>query len=365
MSTTPTPEVLFDVVADMHAPELYQPQATAEGVDRLEDIGPEQISFYHQHGYITVRSAFTPQEVADATAGLVDLIMGKRPDFKHVYFEGKAKAILPTLGPEQRQDAVRKIGNFIEFDARLKALSHHPALLRAIQSLMEGKAPELFQDMALIKPPLLGREKPWHQDKAYFEYPLGTPVVGVWIALDEATIANGCMQILPRTHQGKVVTHHTGGNAGFLVIRDEDLPGDPRQAVWAPCPRGGVVFMSNRTPHCSTPNYSDHIRWSIDLRFQSVDAPSNVGLWPRTLDDDGNADAEFYKKGTVACYPPEADFLVNSAKTPHLVTNYGEYARRRETYDRTKPIFPPVRRWPALAEAGTAKATKGRRKSAK
>ena len=262
MSTTPTPEVLFDVVADMHAPELYQPQATAEGVDRLEDIGPEQISFYHQHGYITVRSAFTPQEVADATAGLVDLIMGKRPDFKHVYFEGKAKAILPTLGPEQRQDAVRKIGNFIEFDARLKALSHHPALLRAIQSLMGGKAPELFQDMALIKPPLLGREKPWHQDKAYFEYPLGTPVVGVWIALDEATIANGCMQILPGRHKEGPILHFQRRD---WQICDNVIMGTKSVAV--PLKPGGLLLFDGMLPHGTPHNSSPNRRRALQYHY--------------------------------------------------------------------------------------------------
>ena len=44
MSTTTTPEVLFDVVADMHSPALYQPVDTARGVERLADIGPPKIT---------------------------------------------------------------------------------------------------------------------------------------------------------------------------------------------------------------------------------------------------------------------------------------------------------------------------------
>ena len=47
-----------------------------------------------------------------------------------------------------------------------------------------GEEPMLFQDMALLKPPRVGREKPWHQDHAYFDLELRTRVVGVWIALD-------------------------------------------------------------------------------------------------------------------------------------------------------------------------------------
>jgi len=262
MSTSPAPEVLFDYVADMHAPELYQPQSIAEGVEHFEDIGPAQIAFYLEHGYLVVRQAFTPAEVQGATDALVDLIMGKRPDFKHVYFEGKAKEILPTLGPEQRQDAVRKLGMFIEFDARLKAISHHAGLLRALKPLMGGATPEMFQDMALIKPPLLGREKPWHQDKAYFEYPLGTAVVGTWIALDEATIANGCMQILPGRHKEGPILHFQRRD---WQICDNVIMGTKSVAV--PLKPGGLLFFDGMLPHGTPHNSSPTRRRALQFHY--------------------------------------------------------------------------------------------------
>jgi len=262
MSKPTSPEVLFDVVAEMHSPELYQPAAIAEGVERLAHIGPEQIAFYHQQGYLVVRQAFTPAEVQDAINGLVDLIMGRRPDFKHVYFEGRAKEILPTLGPEQRQDAVRKIGAFIEFDARLKAISHHAALLAAMTPLLHGQRPEMFQDMALIKPPRLGREKPWHQDKAYFEYPLGTPVVGVWIALDEATIANGCMQILPGRHREGPILHFQRRD---WQICDQTILGTKSVAV--PLKPGGLLFFDGMLPHGTPHNSSPNRRRALQFHY--------------------------------------------------------------------------------------------------
>ncbi len=267
MSTPSSPPVLFDVVADMHAPELYQPAAVAEGVARLEDIGPEQIAFFRQHGYLVVRQAFSPGEVSAARDGLVDLIMGKRPDFTHVYFEGKAKEILPTLGPEERQDAVRKLGNFIEFDARLKALSHHAKALAAIRTLLGGAEPELFQDMALIKPPRLGREKPWHQDNAYFEYPLGTPVVGVWIALDEATIENGCMQILPGRHREGPILHFQRRD---WQICDQTILGTKSVAV--PLAPGGLLFFDGMLPHGTPHNSSPKRRRALQYHY----APAGV-----------------------------------------------------------------------------------------
>ncbi|MEI6051775.1 MAG: phytanoyl-CoA dioxygenase family protein, partial [Opitutaceae bacterium] len=163
---TPAPE--FDLGAELHAPELYQPVPnTAHSVATLDDIGPREIAFYREHGYLAVREAFTPTEVSSALSGLVDLIMGKNPAFNGITFEAAAKTILPTLSAEQRQDAVRKAWHFVNFEPRLKAISHHAKLWAVAKKLIGDKEPEMFQDMALVKPPRLGREKPWHQDHAY------------------------------------------------------------------------------------------------------------------------------------------------------------------------------------------------------
>jgi copper chaperone CopZ len=67
--------------------------------------------------------------------------------------------------------------------------------------------PERFQDMALLKPPRLGREKPWHQDAAYFRGSDPHLMFGVWIALDPATRENGCMEVIPRSHLAGPAPH--------------------------------------------------------------------------------------------------------------------------------------------------------------
>jgi hypothetical protein len=95
----------------------------------------------------------------------------------------------------------------------------------------------MFQDMALLKPPMLGREKPWHQDHAYFDYPLGTPIVGVWIALDEATVENGCMQFLPGQHRDPIIHFQRRD----WQICDSTILG--RESVAAPLKPGGILAV--------------------------------------------------------------------------------------------------------------------------
>lgn len=251
----------------MHDPKLYVPEATASGVDSLADIGPEQIRFYREHGYLVVRKAFDAVEVREAIAGLVHLIMGGNPEFRGVWFEAKAAEILPTLQAEARQDAVRKLAYFVEHDARLKAISHHPKLLEAIVRLLGGNQPEMFQDMALIKPPRLGREKPWHQDHAYFDYPMGTPIVGVWIALDEATLENGCMQLLPGRHKDGPLLHFQRRD---WQICDREILGTRSVAV--PLPPGGLLFFDGLLPHGTPHNSSAHRRRALQFHY----APAGI-----------------------------------------------------------------------------------------
>ncbi len=147
---------------------------------------------------------------------------------------------------------------------RLKAISHHPKLLRAMEPLMGGAKPEMFQDMALIKPPLLGREKPWHQDKAYFEYPIGTPVVGTWISPSTrpATIANGCMQILPGRHQEGPILHFQRRD---WQICDNVIMGTKSVAV--PLKPGGLLFFDGMLPHGTPHNSSPKRRRALQFHY--------------------------------------------------------------------------------------------------
>lgn len=262
MSTPAATAPQFDPGSAMHAPELYQPVATGFGVEHLEDIGPREIAFYREHGYLIVRQAFTPGETAAALQGLVDLIMGRRPDFTGLHFEAAAKDILPTLTPDQRQDAVRKVWHFVNFDERLKALSHHPKLLAVVRQLIGDRTPFMFQDMALVKPPRLGREKPWHQDHAYFDYPLGTPVVGVWIALDEATVENGCMQFLPGRHREGPKIHFQRRD---WQIGDTEMLG--AQSVAAPLQPGGLLLFDGLLPHGTPHNSSPKRRRALQYHY--------------------------------------------------------------------------------------------------
>jgi|SRR5579883_537081 len=114
---------------------------------------------------------------------------------------------------------------------------------------------------------------PWHQDAAYLaEGSEHTFQPTAWIPLVDANEVNGCMQVIRGGHKpARVIPHKLENTRGhkdswYLYIEEKDLPSG--EVVTCTMEKGGVLFLNNLIPHRSTENYSDIVRWSIDLRWQ-------------------------------------------------------------------------------------------------
>ena len=119
---------------------------------------------------------------------------------------------------------------------------------------------------------------PWHQDAGvtwndadpYF-------ILTVWIPLVEATEENGCLQIIPRVHGRGLLEHHSKVGVGTTII-DEEMPS--HGVLNLPMKKGSVLLMHKEIPHRSTPNQSDAVRWSMDLRYQQTGTPTGRPFHP-------------------------------------------------------------------------------------
>lgn len=243
--------------------DLYHFDTVADSISGgFSAVTDTDIEYFHQYGYLVIEDAFTPDEVQDALDGMVHLMDGKNPDFRAIQFEAKLAKRKDEMKPKERRDAIRKIFNFVQHEARLKALSEHKGLIQVLEQIM-GDTPILFQDMALVKPPLHGTEKPWHQDCAYFNLAQGTTVVGVWIALDEATAENGCMHIIPRSHNEGPMIHF---NRRDWQICDTDVP--IARDTMVPLQPGGCLFWHGLTHHGSPVNHSSKRRRALQFHYK-------------------------------------------------------------------------------------------------
>ena len=324
--------------------------------DMTTRLTQQQHAFFDTEGYLIVNDVFTPADLQPVRRELHERIGAKAAA---LHAAGQL-ADIHAAEPFDRQlahiyddnpDAAKAIIRDLEGQAggghagiEMFRVITHPKLLAVVEDLI---GPEIVgSSVYRIRPKLPGFARgvvPWHQDQGYFAPHCDRQlIITCWLPLVNATQANGCLQIQPRAHHSGVVPHRTGGNAGFLVIEDGDLPFPPEQAITAEVPFGGAVFMTNLTPHCSTPNLTDEIRWSLDLRYQDAAVPNNVDLLP--VPGIGRQAEAF----TMACYPPEADFIVRSRARAERVTTYAEYAARRQAYETQRATIPTFARdWTA------------------
>ena len=267
MSTTEPLKPAVDEFAGVaYDPQLYRNDHIAEYVESLDAITDADLARYREQGYLAVRRAFAPAQVEAGVAGLLHLIDGGNPAFDGIQFERDAQERLATLRPEEKQDVVRKLMWFVDYDPRLHALAAHPELLATLRQII-GAEPTMFQDMALLKPPGVGREKPWHQDKAFFTISLAAPVVGVWIALDPATPENGCMHVAPGTQREGPVVHFRRRD---WQICDNDVQG--ARDVTVPLEPGGLLLFDGLIHHGTPANRTNTRRRAVQFHYTSPDA---------------------------------------------------------------------------------------------
>lgn len=120
---------------------------------------------------------------------------------------------------------------------------------------------------------------PWHQDNGVIlpEADEAT-ILTVWMPLNEATVENGCLQVIPRSHRGDLVDH-CPQTVGGVAIPEKLLP--INQALPLPMRPGSVLLMNQRTVHSSLDNVTDdQVRISLDLRYQPVGQPTGRPAFP-------------------------------------------------------------------------------------
>jgi len=119
----------------------------------------------------------------------------------------------------------------------------------------------------------------WHQDNGVLlEEADEVDVLTVWIPLNEVTLKNGCLRVLPMPRRSELL-EHCGAGRGIPASNMPDLA-----PVDLPIRRGSVVILHKRTVHSALPNVTaDEVRISMDLRYQPVEHPTGRPQFPSFL----------------------------------------------------------------------------------
>ncbi len=255
----------------------------------------EMIARYREDGYLAFLEALTPDEVKQASDGINQLVhkyafnealtehvggagkygqaikngrgmlfKSRTSDF-HFQVEGNYEARPDRL--DELADNIRKFQSYVnELPIYDYIANQHPRL-RALLGAVLGEDYRPYSSMALCKPAGGGAEKPWHQDLAYFSVNRFDGVCGVWIALDRAIIANGCMHVIPGGHRRGPRRHNW--TKVDCEITTDDI--DPANAIPIELPPGGLMIFHGLLPHETPANQSNLRRRALQFHYQSAE----------------------------------------------------------------------------------------------
>eukprot|EP00977_Amphora_coffeiformis_P024514 scaffold16111_cov172-Amphora_coffeaeformis.AAC.2 len=302
-----TRQDVTDAGCGPHDPALYHYHRIATPCAATLQVSPDIVKQYHQAGYLVFDQAFAAVQ-ADLDRAVQALTTGANKSFAEDVRRQASSNEVPSFTAGQQiawaqyeagtvvhassgllqpetADKVRKLMGFVGYEAPIDAVVHHPILLQLVAQILDCSSPnelELFQSQALLKPAGGGREKPWHQDNAYFDIGVqdGTAVVGCWIAIDEATPENGCLRMLTGGHKAGPRMHFAVRD--YQICDDEilspskDTDGTTTSTstttattniVAIALPPGGMVLFDGMVPHGTPTNLTHQRRRALQFHW--------------------------------------------------------------------------------------------------
>jgi len=131
----------------------------------------------------------------------------------------------------------------------------------------------LWSSHFICKDPHIGRSTPWHEDSAYWEGRLSSydKIVTVWLAIDRSWKENGCMRVIPGTHNNGFSDYENVDNRmNLFATQIKNV--DESKAVYFELEPGESSLHDSRIIHGATANTSPYRRCGYTMRYFSTEA---------------------------------------------------------------------------------------------
>jgi ectoine hydroxylase-related dioxygenase (phytanoyl-CoA dioxygenase family) len=211
---------------------------------------------FHERGFLIREDFFAPEKVAEIEAALGQYIA--RID------EASEAYVVYEPGPERK---IRNIFEMEKFDPYFAQMALEPHLIELVKAIFNDEPISMGVEL-FGKPARVGSEVPYHQDNAYFNLEPDQALT-VWIALADATEANGCVRYIEGSHKLGNLPHEPSGVKGNSQ-RLKELPQGAGPEVSGIVKRGGVLIHHCNNIHRSEPNRSDHDRPGLLLVYKAT-----------------------------------------------------------------------------------------------
>jgi ectoine hydroxylase-related dioxygenase (phytanoyl-CoA dioxygenase family) len=239
-------------------------------------------STYEDEGYVVVPDVLGPEGLASAITEATAICRGLRGDI-----EGAVPA-------DERDDDEAVLGRYLcihfphKVSALMRDLACHPTVVDALVDVI-GPNVKLMQSMLFIK----AAGKPgqaWHQDESHIPT-RDRSLTAVWMALDDATVDNGCLWVIPGSHR-RGVLYQTRDRPDARFDGTPEAHGFPHaadEATPVELPAGAALVFDGYLLHRSLPNRTTRPRRALVNHYMSAESllpwfPPRAGEPMATLD---------------------------------------------------------------------------------
>jgi phytanoyl-CoA hydroxylase len=210
------------------APVATNPEESSSKATNLESLSPAQLAKFRSDGYLVLADFFDPAAILDHSRSLIQnfdptqhpltkFTTGDdaKQDDAHVgdryFLESGDKiryfleqdSINPSTGKLNRSPelCVNKCGHALHaLDQVFHQLSFSSKVQNLVRSLENFRLPQVLQSMIICKQPSIGGAVPSHNDSTFL-YTSPPSATGLWFALEDCSLSNGCLSFLPGSHR--------------------------------------------------------------------------------------------------------------------------------------------------------------------
>jgi phytanoyl-CoA hydroxylase len=265
-------------------------------------LSPEQLAHYNERGFLVLESfathnacdqlrsraeqmvqEFDPAEVVSIFSTreqnrLTDDYFMQSGDKIRFFFE--ENAFLPDGKLRfEKEKSINKIGHALhDLDPVFDNFSRSQKV-RDVATAIGFANPLLVQSMYIFKQPNIGGEVTCHQDSTFL-YTEPTEIVGLWFALEDATIENGCLWAIPGGHRRGLKSRWLRSpedRMEFQVFDNEPWP--EAELIPLEVAKGSLILLHGLLPHRSLENKSDRSRHAYTLHLIPAEATYPADNW--------------------------------------------------------------------------------------
>lgn len=215
-------------------------------------LSPNQIQSYNQDGYLIIKNFLS------------------KPEVEKLYGIATADDTLQKHAFDLNDQAGKKTKLTLWYTPGNDAyglLTKSERMVTSANALMEGDSAVChFHSKLMQKEPRVGGAWEWHQDYGYWyknEFLFPNQMISIMVAITDANIQNGCLQVIKGSHKMGRIEHGFAGEQVGASQHYVDLALKTMPLVYVEINAGDALIFHSNLLHRSQANTSDNARWSL------------------------------------------------------------------------------------------------------